>query len=154
MKVSLNDIKILNVEECGDYDYGLSVVKYSIGNDFVSYIFSEQPHDEYEEESILSEIISHIEENKGIGSYPKWSDLSPTLLYLVEDSCWDMKFVDYDNEDWNETKANEILVEAGQYTSLDNVIEPGDADGAYITVFADAMNSVNWYGHPYGIKED
>ena len=140
-------IRILKVEECADPDYALSVVKYSIGSDFVSYVFSNEEHDDYDEAIISKEIGDHLVELGGIENIPLWSVLSPMLLHLISDSYWDMKFIDWDNENWNQEEANEILKEATQYKVFNNVIEPGDADSAYITIYADAMNCVNWNGH-------
>lgn len=139
------EIKILSVEVCDDRDYGKSIVKYAIGDNFISYIFSDEDVNDYSETSIIEEIKQHLIEHNGIENFPLWTDLSKTLLDEIIESCWDMRFIEYDDEDWDEFKSNKIIEESLQWCSLDNVVEYGEDN--YITIFAGAMNCVNWYGN-------
>lgn len=144
MNINKNDIKIISVEETTDYEYGKSIVKYSIsGKNFISYIFSSQQYNDYDENIVKQEILDFIELNHGLESYPSWSELSEILRNLIMDSAFDMRFVEYDEEEWNEEKAQEILNEADKWHSFENVIEQGE--DCYITIFASAMCCVNWY---------
>lgn len=144
MNITKNDIKIISVEETTDYEYGKSIVRFTISKkSFASYIFSNQRYNDYDETIIKQEIIDFIELNQGIESYPSWSELSEVLRELIMDSAFDMKFVEYDEEEWSEEKAQEILDEAGRWRSFENVIEQGE--DCYITIYASAMCCVNWY---------
>ena len=145
MNINKDNIKIISVEETTDYEYGKSIVRFTISKkNFTSYIFSNQQYNDYSEEIIKQEILDFIKLSHGIESYPLWSELSEVLRELIMDSSFDMRFVEYDEEEWSEEKAQEILNEAGKWRSFENVIEQGE--DCYITIFASAMCCVNWYG--------
>lgn len=142
------EIKILNVEPTTDTEYGKSIVKYTIPDKkFTSYIFSSQSPDEFDIEKCEDEIAEYIKNSGGekeVEGFPLWSDLSQDLIEIIKDSGLDMKFIEFDDEDWNDEKAEKVLSEASKYPSLQNVICAGE-DDAYITVYAAAICSVNWY---------
>lgn len=140
------EINILSVEPSPDTEYGRSIIKYSVGNNFVSYIFSDRDSNETVE-TLLNEIKDSIEKNSGIESYPLWSEMSGTLLGLIRDSEFDMKFVEYDDDDWDKEKADNIMEEAKRWHTLDNVIEYGE--DSYLAIYASAVCCVNWLGNEY-----
>lgn len=139
------EIKILDSDyACCDPDYGNAIVKFEIPKEkFVGFCFVEyKDYKNPTEEEVKQQIIDHIEHNGGLSEFPKAVELSEELLDLIEDSYFDMKFVE--EEDMSEEMAEELLAEAEKYGSLDCVIEPGDCE---LTLYAGAMCCVNFYDH-------
>lgn len=142
------EINILQIESSTDQEYGKSIVKYSIPKkNFVSYIFSKQDPNNFVIGKAEKEIKEHIKSEGGITSFPVWSEMSDTLRNLVDESCFDMKFVELDDEDWTLTEAEKILAETQKWKALDSVITPGNDDDCYLIIYAGAVCCVNWYDH-------
>lgn len=143
-------VKILHIERTTDYLYGNSIVKYEIpGKDFVSYIFSKQRPDDFDikvaEEEIKEHIVS-VSGGKGLDGFPLWSDLSNELYAIISDSCFNMKFIEFDDKECDEKKAEKIVTEASKYPSLQNAVTYGTDADAFVTVYAGALCSVNLFG--------
>lgn len=139
-----NNVEIISVEECGDEAYGASLVQYSLGENHVSFAFCDVDvsGNDYDLNVIKEEIFAQIEENE---KQPLWSDLSETLVKEILDSPFDMHFVEYDDEDWSEEKAEQVWKEADEHSIA---VTCGE-DGCYLTFYAGAMSCINWNGHPY-----
>lgn len=138
------NINILSVEECHDEDYGASIIQYKANNGDVSFVFSSLTVEE-----ILARpeaVSAEIEQKKGTQPLPLWSDLSDRMLELITDSSFDMFFIDNDDENWTEEMADAIWDESISH-GLNSVVTAGE-DGGLITVYAGAIGSVNWAGHP------
>lgn len=147
--ITKEDIIILEVKDSTDADYGNSIVRYTLPDmNFESYIFSKQDAIDHDDNIIKQEIMDQISENGGINAYPLWSDMSDTLWELIADSEFDMRFAEYDDEEWNGERAEKIIKEAAKWQSLNKVVEYGE--DSYITIFAGAMCCVNWYGYSDG----
>ncbi len=140
-------LEIVSVEECMDGDYGASVVQFRRPGGEVSFAFSAVPVEDAVQRPEL--VLAEMVRQEPAEPRPLWSALSEDLLSLVVDSGFDMFFVEADDECWTEETANRILDEAVE-NGLHNVVTPGE-DGL-VTVYAGAMGSVNWAGHPdYGV---
>ena len=62
MNINKKDIKIISIEETTDYEYGKSIVKYSIsGKNFISFVFSNQQYNDYNENVVKQEILDFID---------------------------------------------------------------------------------------------
>lgn len=128
------NIKIISKEECWDKDYGEHIVQYRDG-DVISFAFSDK-----------DTAVPECDTSK----FPLWSDLSEELRAEILESPFDMHFIEKDDEDWTEEKADRIYAEAIKH-SLEGVITRGE-DDAYLTIYAGAMGCINWNGHyEYGM---
>lgn len=135
-----NEIKILSYEECPDPEYGKYIIQYQIGTE-VAFMFSRRNSLGENFENAKKDIAEHFLEDAPL---PLWSDLSRKLLDEIVESSFDMRFIEKDDEDWSQTKANAILYEADNMNLSDVVTEGEDC---YITIYAAAMCCVNWAGH-------
>lgn len=125
-------------------DYGNSIVEYEIPEkNFRSFIFSQEPANNYDQDVLISEIETFLAENGDIEGFPHWMDLPLRLRKEILKSEWDMLFIEEDDPDWTEAEVTALYEEVAKWPSLNNVIVPDDA---MITFFADCMNCVNWHG--------
>ena len=140
------EVKILSCEKCPDSEYGKYLVQYQVGTDFISFMFSNASTLDQCIESVKEKIIENLLQNAPL---PLWFDLSEKLLDEIVESSFDMHFIEKDDEDWTQATADAILYEA-KNLGLSDVVTAGD--DCYITIFAAAMCSVNWFGHTtYGV---
>ena len=135
-----SEYSLISVEECWDSDYGFSIVQYCRGNDSVHFAFSNLFPNEVLSQTEL--FFSGLDERN---EFPLWSDLSPKMLDLIMESSFDMLFIEHDDNSWSDELAEEIWKES-LAKGLNSVVTLGD--DCYITVYAGAICSVNWNGHP------
>ena len=136
------EVQILSCEECSDPVYGKYIVQYQVGPDFISFMFSRASTLDNLTETVKKELAENLLQNASI---PLWNTLSETLLEEIEESSFDMRFIEKYYEGWNQAKADAILYEAERH-GLSDVVTVTESD-CYITIFAAAMCSVNWFGH-------
>lgn len=138
-----SELSLISAEECWDSDYGISIVQYSRGNGSVYFAFSNLlPNDVLFRPTLFLSELNELNESDKL---PLWSDLSPKMLDLVMESSFDMLFIEHDDDSWSEDLAEEIWDES-LAKGLDSVVTLGD--DCYLTVYAGAICSVNWNGHP------
>lgn len=135
------EVKILSCEECPDPAYGKYIVQYQVGTDFISFMFSRASKVDKCIESVKEEIAENLLQNAPL---PLWSVLSKELLDEIVESSFDMHFIEKDSENWTQATADAILYEAETF-GLSDVVTAGE--DCYITIYAAAMCSVNWFGH-------
>lgn len=141
---SMTDFHIMSIEECQDADYGESLVQYGNNNGFVAFAFSTIPLQKAMEQPEL--VLNEILNNNNISKAPAWTELSKSMLDLITDSLFDMSFIEKDDEDWTKEMADQIWDESVS-KGLASVVRTLE-DDCFVTVYAGAMNSVNWAGHP------
>ena len=143
----MREINILSFEECLDKTYGETIVQYS-SQERISFAFSQVPVDKVAENpAVLAEDLRvQLDENQKM---PLWSLLSDNLLAVVTENPFDMHFVEYDDEGWCEEDVDALFAEIC-VRGLLGAVTCGE-DGALVTVYAGAMGSIDWTGHPvYG----
>lgn len=143
----LSSMEILSVEECSDKDYGASIIQYSFGEGHVAFSFCDidVSRKGYDLEQIKEDVLERL---NGKFEKPLWSDLSEILRNEIIESQFDMRFIEFDDEDWTEKKAEQVWEEADEHSIA---VTCGE-DGCYLTIYAGAMGDVNWSGHPeYGV---
>lgn len=138
--LSENQIQILSSDYGCDPDYGDAIVQYQIADAVLSYSFVEGK--EYNDHSIQECFINGFLREQH--DYPLWTDIPEKLLAEIVKVPFDMHFIEYDDEDYTEELANELLLEAENH-GLSNVVT--QEDDCYLTIFAGAMCNVNWIGH-------
>ncbi|MGN0672914.1 MAG: hypothetical protein ACI4KJ_00545, partial [Anaerovoracaceae bacterium] len=139
----MEEIKIMSTSKC-DEAYGKMMVQYQAG-DVTSFAYTDidlswTP----EKEDQVKEQI-----RAGMSKYemPSWKDLSEDLIETILDADMDMRFIEYEDEDWSDEKADKIYVEACKH-SLDGAITRGE-DECYLTIYPGVMQEINWADHPY-----
>lgn len=144
----MREINILSFEECLDKTYGETIVQYS-SQGKTSFAFSQLAIDKVAENpAVLAEDLRvQLDENQKM---PLWSLLSDNLLAVVTENPFDMHFVENDDDGWCEEEVDALFAEVCSRGLL-GAVTCGE-DGALVTVYAGAMGSVDWTGHPvYGI---
>lgn len=141
------ELVILSMEDCLDEDYGSTIVQYKIG-DLISFAFSNVPVKDALAEP--EKVIADIQECRSyLTGQPLWSALSQNLLDVILEEPFDMFFVEYNDPEWTEEMSEVLWDEVGSM-GLEGFVRCGE-DGALVTVYAGAMNAVDWTGHPqYG----
>lgn len=143
----MREINILSFEECLDKTYGETIVQYS-SQGKTSFAFSQLAIDKVAENpaSLVEDLRVQLDENQKM---PLWSLLSDNLLAVVTENPFDMHFVEYDDEGWCEEDVDALFAEIC-VRGLLGAVTCGE-DGALVTVYAGAMGSIDWTGHPvYG----
>lgn len=143
----MREINVLSFEECLDKTYGETIVQYS-SQERISFAFSQVTVDKVAEDpaALVEDLRAQLDKNEKM---PLWSLLSDNLLAVVTENPFDMHFVEYDDEGWCEEDVDALFAEICARGLL-GVVTCGE-DGALVTVYAGAMGSINWTGHPvYG----
>ena len=141
----LSDIKILSFEESHDKEYGNSLIQYQKGDAYVSFMFSDL--DVTKKDLSIDELVNAVRDNLSEASAgPLWSALPEELLVEIILSDFDMRFIEYDDEDWNEELADKLFNEAVKL-GIDNSVLSFQEDDCWLTFYAGAIGEVNWYGH-------
>lgn len=130
-------VKIVDVNSC-DEAYGTTLVQYE-SDGVVGYEFTDVPEEKIEK-YIGQEIDVPVKE------LVLWSDLSEILLDIITTNCFDMHFVEKDDEEWTEELADKVYEEVCKFGL--KTITRGE-DDAYLTVYAGTMCEINWFGHRF-----
>ena len=97
-------------------------------------------------EVLLTEIEEELSKQDAI---PSWTVLSDRLLEVILENPFDMHFVDRDEDGWTDDACDKLFEEINNL-GIYGVVTVGE-DDALVTVYAGAMCSINWSGHPlYG----
>lgn len=139
------EIQILSVQECTDEAYGSTLVQYRLG-DTVSFCFSDIPFSEalFEPDRLIAEMV---EQSLSRTEIPCWASLSNRLLEVVLENPFDMHFVEYDDDGWTKDICDKLFEEINNL-DLYGSVTVGE-DDALVTVYAGAMGSIDWKGHPF-----